>query len=400
MLKRKNIEIFTLSLTLYLLTLSFCSTSAMSPKKIYNNPFKKEEKTNNSNKQNKKTHIELLRKNSNENNKVVDDFNLKIKEIFKPVIDNCFQEHYNNPRLMEKLIDLCIQKDIFKNHIKKYEIISNEFLKYYETNSFINYEIKYFLNHIKDIALKSNCLNNEKKLDKEKFIKIIKDHIKSNVKIDCSKVNFTISKQSEKKLEEYFNKYEKNINDLLKKVQTKYNEITEKIKNNDNNKNIKEITPEIIEKFKTVLLRIIGNFKNRIKNFSEKRVENEIPLSQYTIDSVINYDKSVILDFISLTKNNKLDKNKLFTTLKILKIINNDSKYTINKEKELNLLIFLRKCKTKVENEHSREFIDNILKTSPLLKEALELSIIDNLKDTTNQDIENSSPTLFYPPIK
>ncbi len=383
-----SIKTIILTLTLFISTLSFCNANAMEVNQINNNL-----NNQNNNKKDKIYYKKLEKLNSEKSMKVNKKFNLEIKNIFKPVKDSYFQKKYEDPVLIENLINAYLKNDPFKYKVEEYDIRLNMFLNDYETNGFVDVKLEEYCKHLKNKLLYDICLNKNKKLNRKNFIRIMKDHIESNIKINCSNVDFTIPEHSEKRLEKYFNEYKERIDNFLIEFQIKYKEITEKIENEKNKINQNTITPEMVEQFKKKLIQKISFYKNATIEFLERKVINESHINQKIIDTITNYNKEILLNYISLTENNKLDKDKFIRTLKEFKIIDNNSNYIINKEEELNLLIFLRKYKTKIEKESSKESVNNILKTSPILKDALEL-YIDNQNEITN-DITS---ILLYPP--
>lgn len=390
MLKRKNIKIFITLLTLCFSTLTLYNASAMEFKQIDAKETKEKNKIN---------YKELKEINSNKDKDAKKEFSSKIKDIFKPVRENIFQKNYKDAEIIEKLVDAYLENDLFKYLIEKYKIYSNQFLDNYEKNSFIDIKLKHICEFLKNSSLNNLCLYSNNQLNKERYIEIMKDYIESDVKIDCRNVDFTIPESSEKKLEKYFYEYKKILDNFLKEFQNRYSEITKKIKINKNN--IKNITPEIINKFKNSLITKIKAFKNQIINYLEQKIKDDSPIvNQEFINLIANDNKKILLNFITLTKENKLDKNKFITTLKNFKIIHDNSEYTINKEEELDLLTFFHKYKPIIEKEFSKESINNFLKTSPTLKEALRLTIENSHEESSEINNKNDQSILFYPPIK
>ena len=367
MSKRKNVKTIILTLTLFISTLSFCNASAMEVNQIDNNTYKKEEKINdNLNNKEKET--------TKEKEKAQEKYESEIIDTIKPFKYNFFQQKNEEyKKIMENIIKSYLKTDFLKYEIEDYEIHLKIFLEQYKANGVLKED---YLNHLlrtqKSKIEYDICLDNKKKFDKQKFIQIIKNYINSHIGINCFKINFTISEYYEKKLEEYFNKHRKTVDDLLEQFQIKYDEITKEIEKNK--KNIEEITPEMIEQFKKKLIQRISFYKNVTIEYLELQVKKGLAFGQTLIDNISNASKEILLNHISLTANNKLNKNNFIKALKHFEIINSNSNYIINKKEELNLLIFLRKYKTKIEKESSRESVNELLlKKSPLLKKTLKI---------------------------
>ncbi len=396
MSKRKNIKTIILTLTLFISTISFCNANAMEVNQINNNL-----NNQNNNKQSKIDYEKLRKLNLNEDKKAKEKFDLKIKDIFKPVKDSYFQKKYEDSELIENLTDAYLENDLFKYKNKDYEINSNKFLYDYETNGFIDDNMEYYLKALKNELLEQTCLDDKKELNKEQFIKIMKDYIESKIKIDCSNLDFTIPIYSEEKLKDYFNEHKERIDNFLIEYQIRYKQITEKIENYKNKIKPKKITPEIIEQFKKKLLDKIHMFKSKTINQLEQKVDNGCCLNQRIIDNNTYYNKIILLNYVGLTENNKLDKDKFIRILKKFKIIGNNSNYIIDKKEEQNLLPFLCECKDIIEKKCSKESINKLINKSPLLKEALDFynyNSDDDSDDNSNETKGNDSSTLFYPP--
>ncbi len=379
MSKRKYIKILIMSLALCLSTFSFYNANAMEFKQIeIETP--KEKKENKEKKEKKKYGFDYTKLNkiiNEEDKKAKQRFLLEVEDIYKKFKDNEYE-------LMAHITDAYLKSDLFKYVIQTYKILLLTALDQYERCGFIDYDITNEIRIKKKYLLNIRCLDNKNKLNKEKFIDIIGDFIKSKIGIDLNKIDVTIPEPSEEKLEKYFNKYEQDKIDLSNEFKIKYDEITKKF--GKDNENIKTITPKIIKQFKKKLSTNIQDVRHKMIQYLEQK-SNEKYVNEEFIDNITKYNKNMFLDFISLTENNELDKNKFIETLKKFEIIDNNSKYIINKEEELKLLIFLRKYKTKIEKENLKETTIELLKTSPILQKTLG-SIINSPKEITKDIIE------------
>ena len=379
MSKRKNIKTIILTLTLFISTFSLYNANAMEFKQIeIETP--KEKKENKEKKEKKKYGFDYTKLNkiiNEEDKKAKQRFLLEVEDIYKKFKDNEYE-------LMAYITDAYLKSDLFKYVIQSYKILLLTALDQYERCGFIDYDITNEIRIKKKYLLNIRCLDNKNKLNKEKFIDIIGDFIKSKIGIDLNNIDVTIPEPSEEKLEKYFNKYEQDKIDLSNEFKIKYDEITKKF--GKDNENIKTITPKIIKQFKKKLSTNIQDVRHKMIQYLEQK-SNEKYVNEEFIDNITKYNKNMFLDFISLTENNELNKNKFIETLKKFKIIDNNSKYIINKEEELKLLIFLRKYKTKIEKENLKETTIELLKTSPILQKTLG-SIINSPKKITKDIIE------------
>ena len=269
MSKKRNIKIFITLLTLCFSTLSLCNASAMEFKQIeIETPKNEKKEAKEKRKYDIKYYSNLEKLINKENSKAKAKFASEVKDLFEKIKYNNSKQKYKDPKLIENIINAYLKNDLFKYCLQFYKLNSKIFLIDYKINNLIEYMCKRDVEKRKNECLKNICLNSDKKLDKEKFIEIIKRFIEKENKIDCSNIDFTIPESSEKKLEEYFNKQEENMKKLFKEVQNEYNEITTEINKNKNEK-IVIITPKIIEKFKKILLEKIPFLQKKMIDYLE-----------------------------------------------------------------------------------------------------------------------------------
>ncbi len=285
---------------------------------------------------NLKSHIEITKK-------IIKNINLEIKYMSKTFKDDDIKKKYKNADLIKNSINSYLNK-FLKNKIDLYKHTIEIFLRFYETNGFINENLKNFLEKQKNNLLNYICLNYEKKLDKKNFIENLKHFIKKFYNgDDCNKIDFIIPEYYEKKLEENFNENKKIMDDLYKEFQIKYENITKEINNKKsiNNKDLKKITKKMVDelgaKFNEEIYKFDNLLKENIKN--EKNIKN---FNYYKeLEDYIEINKIDLLNNLCLTEEKKLfNKEKFIKLLKNFNIID-DLNYEINENNEWNITSLL-----------------------------------------------------------
>ena len=370
--------------------------------------------TNNNCKQNEiyivtKSAAKNLKSNINKAKNIIKNIYSQIENISKIIKDMNLEKKFISTGLIKNSINSYLNQFLkYKIDIYKYTI--DIFLKFYETNEFINENLKNILESQKNKLLNYICLNNEKKLDKKNFI----ENLKSFVKIllndnNYSKIDFTIPEYYEKKLEEQFNENKNIIDNLSKEFQTKYENITKEIKNNKNidNENQKEVTEEMINKLKETYEEETNQFTNsldknsNITKYMAKYKDNE------ELENYIEINKINLLNNLCLTHNKKLDKKKFIKLLKRFNIID-DLNYKISEKNEFELISFLinneiklnKSCFEKI-NKNKINIIPNDNFTKPntpcrvLTKDSFNTTLndisklINNFKNATSEYLKN-----------
>ncbi len=350
-----------------------------------------------------------LELNIDKTKNIIKNIDYQIENMSKNIKDKNPKKKYMDAELIKNSINSYLNQ-FLKYKIDLYKYTMDIFLKFYETNEFINENLKNILENQKNKLLNYIYLNNEKKLDKKNFIENLKSFMETfHSENDYSEIDFTIPEYYEKKLEEHFNENKNIIDNLSKEFQTKYENITKEIKNNKNiyNENPKKVTKEMINKLEAIYEEETNKFINSLDENSNNKSNITKYENNEELENYIEINKINLLNNLCLTNNKKLDKKKFIKLLKKFNIID-DLNYKISEKNEfeltsslINIEIKLNKsCFEKInKNEINIIPSDNFPKPNMpcivLTKNSFDIilntisKLINSFKNATSKYLEN-----------